>query len=76
MIDIDTYFAGVMSFFVLGSAQSRTKTFQFDITDELLQQTQTRRGVNPDEFSISIRKLGGAEDETLEVKSVALYLQE
>ena len=76
MSDIDTYFAGVMSFFVLDSNRSRTKTFQFDITDELLQQTQTRRGVNPDAFSISIRKQGGSEDETLKVESVALYLQE
>ena len=65
-----------MSFFVLDSDRPTTKTFQFDITDELLRQSQTRTGLNPDAVSISIRKQGGAEDETLKVESVALYLQE
>ena len=74
--DVSAYFAGGMTFFVLESDRPTSKTFQFDITDELLRQNQTRTGLNPDAISISIRKQGGAEDESLKVESISVYLQE
>jgi len=38
MADIDTYYLGTISFFVLDSDKPRSKTFKFDITDELLKE--------------------------------------
>ena len=83
MTDIDTYFVGGMSFFVLDSDRPRTKTFLFDITDELLEQYDEllEQYENSDELkinapSISIVKQGGPADETLEVSSLAIYVQE
>lgn len=76
MKDISTYFAGGISFFVLESDRPTTKTFQFDVTNELLLQSQTGQEINPNEVSISIRKRGGSEDDDVKIESIALYLQE
>lgn len=72
--DIKPYFAGSMVFFVLDSDQPVTKTFRFDITDELLSQLERdRNSVNPDSLSLSIIKNGGKADENIMVKKVSLY---
>ena len=76
MKDIKTYFAGGISFFVLESDRPTTKTFQFDVTNELLLQSQSRRGIDPNKVSISIRKQGGSEDDDVKIESIALFLQE
>ena len=72
--DIDTYFAGTMSFFVLEADRPTTETFEFDITDEiLLQKIQNVEEFNTDSFSISIMKEGGPVEETLTVDKLAIY---
>ncbi len=71
--DIDTYFVGTISFFVLESDRPTTKKFQFDITDELLLQIQNLEELNTDSASISILKQGGPVDETLTIDNLAIY---
>ncbi|NEO58100.1 MAG: hypothetical protein F6K54_36625 [Okeania sp. SIO3B5] len=74
--DIDTYFLGTMSFFVLESDRPTSKTFLFDITDELLQQIKKLKEFNPDSLSISILKNGGPVDETITVDKLEIYTGE
>ena len=71
--NIDPYFVGTISFFVLEADRPTTKKFQFDITDELLLQIQNLEEFNGDSASISIRKQGGSVDETLTVDKLAIY---
>ena len=71
--DIDTYFVGTISFFVLESDRPTTKKFQFDITDELMLQTQNLEEFNTDAASISIRKQNGPVAETLTVDNLAVF---
>lgn len=72
--DIETYYAGSISFFVIPSPEPITKTFQFDITDELLLQLQ-KLGDKMDtkNLLISIRKASGNEDKSVKFERVSLY---
>ena len=72
--DIDTYFAGSISFFVIPSAKPVTKTFRFDITDELLLQLEKLgERMNNEKLSVSIRKANGSENESVKIERVSLY---
>ncbi|GGA34939.1 hypothetical protein [Okeania sp. KiyG1] len=74
--DIDTYFLGAMAFFVLESDRPTSKTFLFDITDELLQQIKKFKEFNLDSLSISIIKNSGPVDETITVNKLDIYTRE
>lgn len=70
--DIDTYFAGSISFFVLPSAKPVTKTFQFDITDELVLQLEKQGEEINNKLSVLIEKATGPEDESLKIERISL----
>ncbi len=71
--DINTYYAGSISFFVIPSAEPVTKTFRFDVTDELfLQLRKLQEEMNTETVSVSIRKENGPEDESIQVERVQL----
>ncbi len=70
--DIDTYFAGSISFFVLPSAEPVTKTFQFDITDELAIQLEKQGEEINNKLSVLIEKATGPEDESLKIERISL----
>ncbi|GGA34946.1 tyrosinase family protein [Okeania sp. KiyG1] len=74
--DIDTYFLGTMAFFVLDSDRPTSKTFLFDITDEVLEQGKKFEEFNPDLLSISILKNGGPVDETITVDNISIFTRE
>jgi hypothetical protein len=72
--DIDTYYAGSISFFVIPSAEPVTKTFRFDITDELLLQLEKLgEKMNNENISLSIQKVNGSENESVKIERVSLY---
>ncbi|WP_158517340.1 tyrosinase family protein [Moorena producens] len=73
--DIDTYFLGNISFFVLSSDRQTSKTFQFEISDELLRQIEMldEDEFDPDSISISIRKKGRPVNDDIIVDSIAIY---
>ena len=73
MQDIDTYFAGAMNFFVLESDRPQTKTFQFDITDELLRQSQTLPEFDANSISVSVLKRGGPAGESITANGLKIY---
>ncbi|NEP49699.1 MAG: tyrosinase family protein [Moorea sp. SIO3C2] len=70
---IDTYFLGNISFFVLSSDRPTSKTFQFEISDELLMQIEKLENFDPDSISISIRKKGRPVNDDVIVESIAIY---
>lgn len=59
MADINTYYIGSISFFVLKSNQPRSETFKFDITDELLEQVEKIENVSTNSVNVSIIPKGG-----------------
>ncbi|MEG5048414.1 tyrosinase family protein [Microcoleus sp. B4-C1] len=72
--DIDTYFAGSISFFVIPSTEPVTKTFKFDITDELLLQLEKLgEKMHNENLSVSIRKVNGKKEESVKIEQVSLY---
>ncbi|MEG4086350.1 tyrosinase family protein [Microcoleus sp. POL10_C6] len=72
--DIDTYYAGSISFFVIPSPEPVTKTFQFDVTDELLLQLEKLgEAMDSTNLLISIQKASGPKDESLKIERVSLY---
>ena len=73
MKDVDTFFAGALNFFVLESDRPQTKTFQFDITDELLQESQKLDEFDENSISVSVVKTGGPSGESLIVNGFRIY---
>ncbi len=72
--DRSTYYAGSISFFMPESDEKATKTFTFDITDELIQQVKTREDLADDQnLSFTIFKNGGSKDPQIVVEKVTLY---
>ncbi|HEY9804436.1 MAG TPA: tyrosinase family protein [Leptolyngbyaceae cyanobacterium] len=72
--DIDTFFIGTISFFVLPADKPVTKSFEFDITDELIEQANQRvLKVGSQNITLSIRKTSGDKSESVKIERIALY---
>lgn len=71
--DIDTNYAGSISFFVIPSPEPVTENWEFDVTDELLLQLENLgEAMDSTNLSISIRKTSGPEDESVKIERVSL----
>ncbi|MBD2439301.1 tyrosinase family protein [Nostoc sp. FACHB-110] len=72
--DINTFFVGTIAFLVSPTAEPVTKNFEFDITDELIQQARKRiLERNSKNVSLLIQKASGDDNESLNVERIALY---
>jgi hypothetical protein len=72
--DRSAYYGGSLSFFMPEHDEKVTKTFRFDITDELIQQVKTREDLgDAQNLSFTIFKNGGSKDPQIVVEKVTLY---
>jgi hypothetical protein len=72
--DIDTYYAGSISFFAIPSPEPVTETLEFDVTDKLILELENLgEAMESTNLSISIRKTSGSEEEFVKIERVSLF---